>query len=328
MLKRAAATAAFVAVLLARGAAFGVPTASIDFVQGATNPPAGQAIAAVTGSSVTVANASNTAVASWQVDLYDVPPNSALATGTIASSNSGSTPTASFTPDVAGTYRVALKVWNLVNRVGTATDLDIRDVIIGLPNTGLWVPPLQTWPRPLPPLASAYVGAKASESNLSGCDRGWDGCGADGGLRNLIILVDARLPSAAEKAVLDAGTTAGTNMYDAADVKSQAALWNARLPVDGGTISDADTTINVSGGSRYTMPTTTANRVVTFGVSGSPVSGAEVMRVDVTRTSAFTVTFKDDASTTLVVCPASTRCSVVVKHDGTHFANPSLMRIQ
>jgi len=125
------------------------------------------------------------------------------------------------------------------------------------------------------------------------------------------------------------GTTAGVNMLTAATAKAQAALWNARLPVDGTAIGDADTTVNVSGGSRYTMATVTAARVVTFGVSGSPVSGAEVMRVDVTRTSAFTVTFKDDAGTTLVVCPASVPCSVVVKHDGTsHFANPSLVRIQ
>ena len=327
MRKRVCAAAAFVAVTLATTAALSAPTATIDFVQGATNPPAGQAIAATTGTSVSVANADNTAVASWQIELYDVPPNSALTTGIIASSNSGSTPGASFTPDVAGTYRVALKVWNLINRPGSYTDLDIRDVMIGLPNTGLVLPAFSMWPRQLPPLASAFVGAKASESNVNGCDRGWDGCGSDGQMRNLILLVEARLPSSAEKTILDNGTTAGANMFDAANVKAQAALWGAVLPVSS-TIPDADTTIAVGTASKFTMATVTANRIVTFGVTGSPVSGAEVMRVDVTRTSAFTVTFKDDAGTTLTTCPASVPCSVVVKHDGTHFANPSLLRIQ
>ncbi len=319
MLKRACATAALVAVFLATGAAFAVPTASIDFVQGGTNPPAGQAIAAVTGTSISVTNGDNTAVSSWQIELYDVPPGSSVTTGVIASSNSGSTPSASFTPDVTGSYRVALKVWNVANRDGAPTDTDIRDAMVGEVNTGLIVPPFQMWPRQLPPLASLFAGAKASESNLSGCDRGWDGCGSDGLMRNLIKLVDVRLPS----------TTVGNNMGQAASAKAQAALWSATLPVQGTNIPDADTTINVSGGSQYTIPTVTANRVVTFGVSGTPVSGAEVMRANVTRTSAITVTFKDDAGTTLVVCPASVACAVVVKHDGTaHFANPSLVRIQ
>jgi len=416
MLKRVAATAAFVAVLLATGAAFGAPTATIDFVQGANNPPAGQALSGVTGTLVSISNASNTLVASWQIELIDVPPASGLTTGLIASTNSGSTPTASFTPDATGSYRVALKVWNLINRPGAPTDTDIRDVMVGEPNTGLIVPPYQTWPRSLPPLASGLAGAKATEMNLGGVDRGWDGSGSDGLLRNLIKLVDSLLPTAGQKQALSgtsgtpasgnryvtdgdarnsnartptthatthesagsdaipldtlaaptdittlnastsahglmkklSGTstdcfigtgtfvacltavgasTAGTNMLQAASAKAQAALWNAYLPVHG-TIGDADTTVNVSTASQYTMATVTANRVVTFGVSGSPVSGVEVMRVDVTRTSAFAVTFKDDAATTLAVCPASVPCSVVVKHDGTHFANPSLVRIQ
>lgn len=527
LIRRLGQAAVGAAILLATAGTARAASALIDFAQGASNPAAGIALIGTTGTSVSVANGGDaTGVQSWQVDLLYKPTGSSLTTGTIASSNSGSSASGAFTPDAPGCYRIQVSVWTVTGRPGSSTDYDIREFGIFEPGSNFLAPCYQGSPsRNL---------AKPPEDNFGGQTFGWAGTGtsADGLLLYQMRTTAAQLPSAAEKAALagtsgspsgsntfvtnadsrntnartptshasthqtggsdpialdtlsaptdvttlnastsahglmkklsgsatdcyigtgtfvsclsgisvgantilgnntgvsaapfgmtvaqtkmlmsyvfsdlggsascsqmpaltggvtssagscatsvganqvgssnitdgtvangdlanmangtvkcrkTAGTgapedcsqsdllttiegasTAGANMLQAASAKAQAALWNAYLPVHG-TIGDADTTVNVSTASQYTMATVTANRVVTFGVSGSPVSGIEVMRVDVTRTSAFTVTFKDDAATTLAVCPASVPCSVVVKHDGTHFANPSLVRIQ
>ena len=165
-------------------------TALIQLTQGVTVGAAGEALFGAAGAAVDVANAVNTGVTSWQIELVDVPPGSALTTGTKASSDNGSTPAYSFTPDVAGGYRLVLKVWDGINRVGTATDTDIRN--FGVKGAGgLYLPTQQIWPRPLPPVASGEAGAKPDENNFAGQTRGWAGTGSDGMIATLIRRLDA-----------------------------------------------------------------------------------------------------------------------------------------
>src|SRR4051812_35404306 len=120
-------------------------TALIQLTQGANIGVAGQALFGSIGTSVAIANNNNTSVASWQIDLLYVPPGSALSTGTLAFNNNGSTPSASFTPDVRGPYRIALYVWNAPNRSGNPTDTDIRNFGIKEAN-GIFRPAPQLWP--------------------------------------------------------------------------------------------------------------------------------------------------------------------------------------
>ncbi len=189
------AKAASVAFLLSVGvmwtATADAASALIDFSQGATNPPAGQAMIGVTGTAVSIHNGTNSGIASWQIDLTWAPNGSALVAGTLASSNSGNTPSATFTPDVSGSYRIALYVWALANRAGPPADTDIRVVSVPEPAKGYIRPPLQIWPRPLPPLASGSVGAKPNEMNFDGRELGFVGNAADGLLDQQIKEWDA-----------------------------------------------------------------------------------------------------------------------------------------
>lgn len=169
-------------------------TALLRFVQGATVGQNGRALKGVLGVAVEVRNSVNTDVASWQLDLVYADPGSGVVPATpFAFGNSSGTPLAIFTPDRAGSYRWVLKVWGVPNRVGTPTDVDIRNFVVPEEN-GLYVPPVQIWPRPLPPPASGEPGAKPNELNFNGLDEGWGWAGDgddDGGLNELIRRVDA-----------------------------------------------------------------------------------------------------------------------------------------
>lgn len=155
-------------------------TSLIKFSQGATVGTSGWAFAAVTGSAVTIVNNDNTGVSSWQIELVDVPSGSVLSTGVIAHNDTGSTPTITVTPDVeGGCYRIVLKVWNSINRVGSPTDTDIRNIVV-LDIRGFASPPSQIWPLPLPSTASGMPGNKPNELNLNGQERGYAGSGTDG----------------------------------------------------------------------------------------------------------------------------------------------------
>lgn len=137
------------------------------------------------------------------------------------------------------------------------------------------------------------------------------------------VTTAASVPSSA----ISDSTTVGRSMLTAASAAAQAALWGTSLPTLGTDIPDANTTISISGGSSYKMPTATAARVVTLGTSGSPLTN-EAIRVNVTRTSAFAITIQDDASTSLIVVPASVKGTVVANYSGTHFAAPVFVRTQ
>ncbi len=96
------------------------------------------------------------------------------------------------------------------------------------------------------------------------------------------------------------------------------------LPKAGANLTDADATKSPASdaASVYTLPAATlsANRVLTLGVAGSPVTDAvvQVIRRDLT---AHTYTVKDDAATSLIVFasgPASPQ-GATFYYDGTHY---------
>ncbi len=152
----------------------------IKFTQNAVTGPDGEAVTGVISLAVTVDNVDNTGVASWQIDLVDVPSGSVLTLGELDSNDNDGAPTASFTPDLAGgCYRIVLKTWDAINRVGAPTDTDIRNFVV-LDAAGFVSPPSQIWPRPLPPTDSGEPGNKPNELNLGGQERGWAGDGTDG----------------------------------------------------------------------------------------------------------------------------------------------------
>jgi hypothetical protein len=159
------------------------PSALMQLQQGATVGGNGEALFGTTGTAVTVLNVVNTDVASWLIELLHVPPDSALSTGTLASGNDAN-PTASFTPDVRGPYRLRLTVWRVANQHGTS-DVDIRNFGVKEAN-GFYRPAPQLWPRPLPPVASGESGAKPDENNFGGQANGWAGTGSDGLLDHFI----------------------------------------------------------------------------------------------------------------------------------------------
>lgn len=97
------------------------------------------------------------------------------------------------------------------------------------------------------------------------------------------------------------------------------------VPRQGANLTDADATVNPASSqiSASLLPagTLSANRVLTLGVTGSPVTGHiyQVLRYDLT---ANTYAVKDDAATTLYTFAASptTAQGVTFYYNGTHYA--------
>lgn len=176
--------------------------ALLQFTQGGNVGGNGQALVGSLGSSVTVNNTVNTGIGSWQIELVYVPVGSAVSTGVIAHNDNSSTPTTTFTPDVTGSYRIVLKVWNGINRVGTPTDTDIRVFAVPETRTSLIKPPYQAWPQPLPLTPSGSPGAKDDEMNFNAQSDGWVGTGSDGLMDDVIKAVDRRV-------AISAGTQSG-----------------------------------------------------------------------------------------------------------------------
>lgn len=156
--------------------------ALIVFDQGGPGP-AGQAFeGTVAGGAVTVDNDDDTDVTSFTFTMLDVPPGSAVATGTMATG--GPPSTASFTPDVSGSYRVQLEVSG-----ASTSDKDIR--CFGIRNArGIIIPPYQRNPEPLPLPGSGLPGAKPDEQNYGGQTRGWAGDRSSGQLEEYFLTYD------------------------------------------------------------------------------------------------------------------------------------------
>lgn len=142
-------------------------TALIVFDQGGPGTP-GEAFEGVTSSLVTVTNDDNTGVTSWTITLTDVPPDSSLVPGVLGTAVDAN-PTASFTPDVPGSFRVELIVTD-----GVTPDSDIR--VFGIRNArGFILPAYGDLPSPKPVLGSGDPGEKPDEYNFGGQSRGWAG---------------------------------------------------------------------------------------------------------------------------------------------------------
>lgn len=161
-------------------------TALLKFTQNTVGTGGnGIALSGVLGQLVTVSNSDNTGVLSWQIDLVYVDEDSSINPATpYAFNDSGSTPTATFTPDVRRSFRFVLKVWGVTNRTGTP-DIDIRNFTVPELN-GIIIPPVQIWPLTLPDPASGDPKAKPNELNFSGQAGGWAGQGNDGLLNNTL----------------------------------------------------------------------------------------------------------------------------------------------
>lgn len=88
--------------------------AKIKFVQGASTPPAGEALIGVLTTQVVASNGDNASVSQWEWEWVAVPTGSALVTGIIAS---GNVPTTSFVPDQRGTYVLKLRVYDRLGNI-------------------------------------------------------------------------------------------------------------------------------------------------------------------------------------------------------------------
>lgn len=193
-------------------------TALIVFDQGGPGTP-GEAFEGTTASLVTVTNDDNTDVASWTITLTDVPPDSALVPGVLGTA-ADANPTASFTPDVPGSYRIELAVTD-----GVTPDSDIR--IFGVRNArGFIFPAYGDLPSPKPVLGSGEPGEKPDEYNFGGQSRGWAGDRASGLLEEFMTKY-ADLPSTVRMAtpitqaveseplqIVDTDTIAGVSVFN------------------------------------------------------------------------------------------------------------------
>jgi len=159
-----------------------VATALIRFTQD-TLGNSGEAYLGRSGSLVGISNVDNVGVLSWEIRLLDVDPASSLVVGILASGNTA-TPAASFTPDVAGCYRIQLE---LVTSSGILKDIRNFAVPTG---RGYILPPYQKFPDPLPIQGSGYPGEKPDELNFSGQARGWHGGPTSGLMAQLIAKHD------------------------------------------------------------------------------------------------------------------------------------------
>lgn len=165
-------------------------TALIKFTQDTNVGDDGTALLGVLAVPVHLSNVDDADVRSWQVEVVAVATSSAIPLGVLAYSDNSSTPAADFTPDTTGSYRLVLKVWDAVGRVGDPTNVDIR--VFAVPEAqGFVAPPAQVWPLPLPDPRSGDATAKPNELNFGGQDQGWAGQGTgDGLLTQLVRKVD------------------------------------------------------------------------------------------------------------------------------------------
>lgn len=138
--------------------------ADLKFTQGPNTDTAGRAVAGtLTDGVCNITNGVNTDIHHWEIELLYSPPGSAVTPAVLASAVSN-TPASSFTPDVAGCYRVRERVYDVFGVLNE----DIRN--FGVPNfRGIIIPPYQNNPLPID------VSLKADELNFGGQAFGWAG---------------------------------------------------------------------------------------------------------------------------------------------------------
>lgn len=101
-------------------------------------------------------------------------------------------------------------------------------------------------------------------------------------------------------------------------------------PVEGTALTDADQTLNVSGGNNYVQSTAlTASRTKTLGTSGSPETG-EIVTITRTTTAAFTMPVVNGGAGggTLYTFPSAGKRVADFRYDGTNWSLAGVKRIQ
>ena len=169
-------------------------TALLRFTQGAHVGNPGEALLGELTTMVHLLNATTTDIVCWRVDLVYVDPTSALSVPSYTTYYGNGAVAVDFIPDVRGSYRWMLQVWEVAGWVGDPADVDIR--VFSVPeDNGMVVPPAQIWPLPLPDPRTGALTAKPNELNFNGQDLGWSGNGSsDGLMSNLVRLADSALP--------------------------------------------------------------------------------------------------------------------------------------
>lgn len=110
-------------------------TAAIKFTQGVTTDSPGRALIGTVAVAVAISNGDNTDVFDWTWELLTKPSASAIPSGIIAA---GAVSSASFTPDVAGSYLARLTVKDTAGNQAQ----DIRAFIV-LEGSGRLIPPFR-----------------------------------------------------------------------------------------------------------------------------------------------------------------------------------------
>lgn len=174
-------------------------TALIKFTQSAVPGIAGEAYSGIIGSGVTIENGDNSNVLSWKIELLYARPPSTLevvpGVPTVLGMDDITPPTGTFTPDVPGSYRIRLTVYDAIGLLGNS-DQDIRNFIVAMPGRNLIIPPYQALPDPLPlPGSNPPAGSpapKPDEMNYGGQNYGWGGDNSSNllGLNESIVALD------------------------------------------------------------------------------------------------------------------------------------------
>lgn len=138
--------------------------ADLKFTQGPNTDTAGRAVVGtLTDGVCNITNGDNTDIANWEIELLYTPPGSAVVPAVLATAVDN-TPTASFTPDVPGCYRIRERVYDTFGVLNE----DIRNFAV--PNfRGIIIPPYQNDPLPID------VSLKDDELNFGGQAFGWAG---------------------------------------------------------------------------------------------------------------------------------------------------------
>lgn len=123
----------------------------ITFTQNAVPGSAGRIYLGATALAVTVSSSDNTGVTHWKYELVDAPTDSALVPGVLAD---GVSPSASFTPDAVGGYRLKLTV-----TVGPTTTVFYNNFYVPTPVKG-WILP-------------SFTSTDADNVGTDGKGRGW-----------------------------------------------------------------------------------------------------------------------------------------------------------
>jgi hypothetical protein len=215
-----------------------VVAAAIQFTQGVTVGPAGQALFGSQGTPVVVANGNDAGVEKWTFTVVDSPPSSAIGPGV---KQSGGSNTWSFTPDTTDSFLIALTV---VDGLGN-TAIDIRSFTVKRAVSGLWIPPFS---------------ATAPMLNFGGSTRGW-AVAMEGWLDYLYGLsVGSGRPEPVSFAFTQAGGSSATS------IPSGALILNAKGKMGASPLAGGSPTLalGVSGTPNLIFPTNTVDNALTI----------------------------------------------------------------